>query len=79
MSAADRPASRRRSMTIVNAILLFVILIVVLQLWLFTATVHAYLGGDESIVVPAGIASAVCLGLIGGLLAYLRRLDRRAS
>jgi hypothetical protein len=68
--------SRPRSTTIVTAILLFVIVIVVLQLWLFTATVHAYLGGDSSIVVPAGVASAVCLALIGGLLAYLYRLER---
>lgn len=67
---------RRRSMTIVTAILLFVILIVVLQLWLFSATVHAYLGGDSSIVLPAGVASAVCLALIAGLLAYLYRLER---
>ena len=68
--------ARPRSTTIVTAILLFVILIVVLQLWLFTATVHAYLGGDSSIVVPAGVASAVCLALIVGLLAYLYRLER---
>jgi len=60
----------------VTAILVFVIVIVVLQLWLFTATVHAYLGGDSSIVVPAGIASAFCLALIAGLLAYLYRLER---
>ncbi len=59
-----------------TAILVFVIVIVVLQLWLFTATVHAYLGGDSSIVVPAGIASAFCLALIAGLLAYLYRLER---
>lgn len=76
MSAAQRPRSRRRSTTIVTGILFFVILITVLQLWLFTATVHAYLGGDSSIVVPAGLASAACLALIGGLLAYLRRLER---
>lgn len=71
-----RARSRRRSTTIVTAILVFVIVIVVLQLWLFTATVHAYLGGDSSIVVPAGIASAFCLALIAGLLAYLYRLER---
>jgi hypothetical protein len=74
--SASGPAARRRNMTIVTAILLFVILIVILQLWLFTATVHAYLGGDTSIVIPAGLASAGCLALIGGLLAYLHRLDR---
>ena len=44
-------------MTIVNAILVFVVLIVILQLWLLTATMNAYLGGDTSTVAfPAALA-----------------------
>lgn len=66
---------RAQRMTIVNAMLVFVILIVVLQLWLLTATMNAYLGGDVSIVVPAALASVGCLGLNAGLLWYLFRLD----
>jgi hypothetical protein len=66
-------------MTIVNGILVFVVLIVVLQLWLLTATMNAYLGGDDAIVVPAALASLVCLGLDLGLLWYLFRLDRPAA
>jgi hypothetical protein len=62
-------------MTMVNGVLLLVILIVVLQLWLLTATVNAYLGGDSGIVVPAALASVACLGLNIGLLRYLFRLD----
>jgi len=67
---------RGQRMPIVNGILLFVILIDLLQLWLFTATVHAELGGDRSIVLPAGIASAACLFLNVGLLWYLVRVER---
>jgi hypothetical protein len=62
-------------MTIVNGILVFVILIVVLQLWLLTATMNAYLGGDRAVLVPAALASLGCLGLNLGLLWYLFRLD----
>ena len=47
------------------------VLIVILQLWLLTATMNAYLGGDTRIVVPAALASLVCLGLNAGLLWYL--------
>lgn len=67
---------RAQRMTIVNAMLAFVILIVVLQLWLLTATMNAYLGGDSGIVVPAAVASLACLGLNTGLLWYLFGLDR---
>jgi len=66
---------RAQRMPIVNAMLAFVVLIVILQLWLLTATMNGYLGGDTSIVVPAGFASLACLGLNAGLLWYLLGLD----
>jgi hypothetical protein len=66
---------RAQRMTIVNAMLSLVILIVVLQLWLLTATMNAYLGGDRVVAVPAALASLLCLGLNVGLLRYLFRLD----
>ena len=66
---------RAQRMTITNGILVFVVLIVVLQLWLLTATMNAYLGGDTAVVLPAALASLACLGLNAGLLWYLFRLD----
>ncbi|MGA7617727.1 MAG: DUF6755 family protein [Thermoanaerobaculia bacterium] len=71
-----RPFSRSQKTTIVYGILCIVMLIVVLQLWLLTATMNAWLGGDVSVVLPAAFASLGCFGLNGGLLWYLYRLDR---
>lgn len=62
-------------MTIVLGMICFILLIIVLQLWLFTATLNAYLGGDTAILWPAALASLVCLGLNTGLLWYLYALD----
>jgi hypothetical protein len=77
MSApAKRPFSRDQRTTIVHGMLVFVLIVVVLQLWLLTATMDAWLGGDESIVWPGLAASASGLALNVGLLAYLRRLER---
>jgi hypothetical protein len=72
---AKRPFSRDQRMTVINGMLVFVLIIVVLQLWLLTATMHAWLGGDDAIVWPGAIASAAGLALNLGLLVYLRRLD----
>jgi hypothetical protein len=47
-----------------------------MQLWLFTATMNAWLGGDESIVWPAALSSFGCFMLNAGLLWYLFQLDR---
>src|SRR5919112_1168465 len=40
-----------------------VAMLVVLQLWLLTATMNAYLAGQERVIVPAALASIVCLAL----------------
>ena len=74
--SVKRPFTREQRTTIVYGILCFVAIIVVLQLWLITATMNAYLGGDEQVIWPAAIASIVCFGLNLGLLRYLYRIER---
>jgi hypothetical protein len=74
--ALKRPFTRDQRMTVIYGMLAFVLILVILQLWLLTATMNAYLGGDDRVVWPAAIASAFCLALNLGLLRYLRRIDR---
>ena len=71
-----RPFSRDQRATIIYGMLFFVLIVVVLQLWLLTTTMHAWLGGDESIVWPAAAACGGCLALNVGLLRYLGRIER---
>ena len=75
--AMRRPFTRDQRTTIIYGMLAFVLILVVLQLWLLTATMNAYLGGDDSIVWPAAGASLFCLLLNAGLLRYLGRLTKR--
>jgi hypothetical protein len=74
--AVRRPFTRQQRTTIVHGMLAFVIMLVVLQLWLLTATMNAYLGGDQSVIWPAAGASGFCLLLNVGLLRYLYSMDR---
>jgi hypothetical protein len=70
-----RRFTREQRTPIVQGMLAFVLILVILQLWLLTATMNAYLGGDDSIVWPAALASTFCFALCAGLLIYLRRLE----
>jgi len=56
-TTAHRPFSRDQRTTIVYGMLAFVLIIVILQLWLLTATMNAWLGGDDSVVLPAAAAN----------------------
>ena len=75
-ASARRPFSRDQRTTIVFGMLVFVLIIVILQLWLLTATMNAWLGGDDSVVWPGAAVSAGGLMLNVGLLVFLGRIER---
>jgi hypothetical protein len=68
--------ARGQKTAIATGILSLVAVLVVLQLWLFTASMNAFLGGDPAALAPAALVSFACLGLNAGLLRYLSGLER---
>ena len=66
---------REQRMTIINGITCLLLILIILQLWLLTATMNAYMGGDEAVILPAALASLLCFGLNAGLLTYVYRLE----
>jgi hypothetical protein len=74
--SVNRPFTRAQRATIVSGMLAFVVMLVVLQLWLLTATMNAYLGDDDPVIWPAALGSLACLLLNAGLLRYLYHIER---
>ena len=71
-----RAFSRKQKTTMVFGILSIVVMTVILQLWLLTATMNAYLAGQERVIIPAAIASIACFALNVGLLKYIHAMER---
>ena len=71
-----QPLTREQRTTIIYGILCIVLLIVVLQLWLLTATMNGYMGGDDTLIWPAALASLACFALIARLLRYIFVMER---
>lgn len=71
--------TRRQKDTIFAGIFCVVVLLVVMQLWLLTATMNAFMGGDDTIVWPAAAASLACLLVNLMLLRRLVYLQRAAA
>jgi hypothetical protein len=74
--ALRRSFTREQRSTVVFGVLGFELILVILQLWLFSATMNAHLAGDDAVVIPAAAASIGCLLLNLGLLRYLYRMER---
>jgi hypothetical protein len=72
----NRRFTREQRMTIVYGILCIILVLVILQLWLLTATMNSFLGGDDGVIWPAIAASTICFLLNAGLLRYLYQIER---
>jgi len=73
------PLERRRRRSAIDAAMAFVIVLLIVQMWLLTATLESYLAGHRAV---AGIAFAVSLSLAcicGALYLMVARLDKRAT
>lgn len=70
-----KPITQKQRLTIISGILGFVLFLVVMQLWLLSATMNAYLANDQSIVWPGFFASLALLLLNIGLLRYMYKLE----
>lgn len=67
--------TREQCARIVSGVLCLVVILVVLQLWLLTATMNAFLGEDGAVILPAALASLVCFALNLFLLRYIYQME----
>ena len=68
--------SRQQRTTMIYGILCLVLILVILQLWLLTATMNAFLGGDEEVIWPAAISSAVFFAVNWYLIRTIYWMER---
>jgi hypothetical protein len=68
--------ARRRRRVAVDAAMALVILILMVQMWLLTATLESYLAGHHHVALPALVSSAVLFGVCFFLYRLVLRIDR---
>ncbi|HET9264530.1 MAG TPA: DUF6755 family protein [Vicinamibacterales bacterium] len=75
MSRPSGPVRRRRRVAI-DAAMFFVIVLLMVQMWLLTASLESYLAGHAEVALPGVLASLVLFLACAGLYALVIRLDR---
>ena len=66
---------RQRSPVFVG-LLLFELVLVLIQLWLFVSALEGILAGETRMVLPGAIISLFCLGVNTWMLIGVKRMDR---
>lgn len=69
--------ARRRRRVAIDAAMVMVVLVLMVQMWLLTATLESYLAGHTSVALPGLLSSAVLFGVCLFLYRLVLRIDRR--
>jgi hypothetical protein len=73
-TSIDRPPQNRGLTTIAGAMALITVLLIV-QIWLLSAALESFLGGNRHTALPAAIFSGVMFLICLGLYAFVDRVD----
>ncbi|CAN5434607.1 hypothetical protein BH11ARM1_BH11ARM1_03380 [soil metagenome] len=69
---------RRQRSSVFVALLLFELILVLLQLWLFVSSLDGILAGEPGMAVPASIISLVCLMVNTWMLIGVEKADHES-
>ncbi len=66
----------RRAIVVIDGALALIAVLLIVQMWLLSATLESYLGGHVGVVLPAAIVSIALCGVCLVLAALIRRTER---
>jgi hypothetical protein len=72
------PPFQRRGLTAIDGALALIAILLIVQMWLLTATLEGFLSGHREGVLPAAVISGILLLACFGLYRFVRTVDREA-
>ena len=66
----------RRGLTAIDGAIALIAVLLVVQMWLLTATLEAFLAGHRAPALPSAIVSAALFAACAGLYVFIERIDR---
>jgi len=65
-------------LTAIDAVTAILVLLLVIQMWLLTATLDAFLAGHTETAIPAAIVSGILFATCFVMYRFVARVDRQA-
>ena len=67
--------NRQGGITAIDGAMALIAILLIVQMWLLTATVEAFLAGHDEAILPAGLISGIIFAACAGLFIFIRRVD----
>lgn len=72
------PPTQKQGLTAIDGALALVVVLLIVQMWLLTATLESYLAGHHTVALPAAIVSGVLFLICICLYLFVSRVDADA-
>ena len=66
---------QNRGLTVIDGAMVLIIVLLIVQIWLLSATLESYLAGHRDAAVPGAIISGVLFAACLGLYLFVDRVD----
>jgi hypothetical protein len=67
--------TQRGGLTAIDGAIALIAILLIIQMWLLTATLEAHLAGHPEPILPAFLMSGILFAACGGLFLFIRRID----
>jgi hypothetical protein len=74
-----RESEQRRGLAALDGAMALMLILLIIQIWLISATLNAFLAGYDETAVPGAIVSGVLFLGCFGLYRFVTRLDKRSQ
>ena len=69
---------RAKGLNAITGAMSLIVILLIVQIWLLTATLDSYLGGRREAAWPAAVISGLLFAGCVGLYVFVERIDRKA-
>ena len=73
--SAPEPRARVHGLTAIDGALALIAVLLIVQMWLLTATLEAYLAGHREVALPGTLLSLALFAACAALYAFVDRID----
>jgi hypothetical protein len=71
--------SQNRGLTAIDGAMALIVILLMVQIWLLSATLDAFLSGHWDVALPGAIVSGVLFAACAGLYLFVHRIESSAK
>ena len=75
---ASQFSKQSRGLTAIDGAMALIVILLMVQIWLLSATLDGYLAGHREVALPGALVSGVLFAACAGLYLFVHRLESRA-